>query len=338
MSLVTSTLDIGKLRGLQRIVSPDGFIETCALDHLADLTRLMSDDFLHVPQADVVAVKQEIVSTLAPSSSSLLLDAQYGLQAVAAGALPGNVGLMLTLEDQDYDLISPPGGRTSVFRPGWTIRQIKMAGGDAVKFLWMHRADRNPDTAAHQREVMRQVVDECREQSIGLVVEPIWYPFVDEDQSSAEYRARRARGIIDLAIETESVGADVLKVEFPGYLDSESDREAAILACSELGSSVQVPWVILSAGVSHDVFKAQLQIACEAGASGYLAGRSVWGDAVRAREPVAHAKALDEARRRQEELNDITMKYGEPYKPWVPIAEAVEQMPETWYLDWHSAS
>jgi tagatose 1,6-diphosphate aldolase len=338
MNFATSTLDIGKLRGLQRIVSPDGFIETCALDHLADLTRLMSDDYLSVPQADVVAVKQEIVATLAPSSSSLLLDAQYGLQAVAAGALPGNVGLMLTLEDQDYDLVSPLGGRTSVFRPGWTIKQIKMAGGDAAKFLWMHRADRNPATAEHQLDVMRSVVEDCREQSIGLVVEPIWYPFADEDQNSTEYRARRARGIVDLAIETESLGADVLKVEFPGHLDSENDRRAAIAACSELGSSVQVPWVILSAGVSHEVFKAQLQIACEAGASGYLAGRSVWGDAVRAKEPVAHARALEGARHRQEELNAITTKYGEPYQPWVPLAEAVEQMPETWYLDWHSAT
>ena len=41
-----------------------------------------------------------------------------------------------------------------------------------------------------------------------------------------------------------------------------------------------VPWVLLSAGVSYDTFLKQVRVACEAGASGVMAGRAVWKEAV----------------------------------------------------------
>jgi tagatose 1,6-diphosphate aldolase len=40
-----------------------------------------------------------------------------------------------------------------------------------------------------------------------------------------------------------------------------------------------MPWVILSAGADYPTLKTQVEIACKAGASGYVAGRSIWRDA-----------------------------------------------------------
>ena len=34
-----------------------------------------------------------------------------------------------------------------------------------------------------------------------------------------------------------------------------------------------VPWVLLSASVSYDIYLKQVRVACEAGASGVMAGR-----------------------------------------------------------------
>ena len=40
------------------------------------------------------------------------------------------------------------------------------------------------------------------------------------------------------------------------------------------------PWVLLSGGVDYDTFLKQVRVACEAGASGVMAGRAVWKEAV----------------------------------------------------------
>jgi len=124
---------------------------------------------------------------------------------------------------------------------------------------------------------------------------------------------------------------DLLKVEFPGYVDTAEGRRSAAAACAELAAAVPVPWVLLSAGVGYPDFRTQLEIACRAGASGYLAGRSVWRDAVVARDPAA----IGQARDRLAELNAITRSHGRPYSPTVTLDDALAQLPERWYRSEH---
>ncbi|MBA3852506.1 MAG: hypothetical protein H0X59_09110, partial [Chloroflexi bacterium] len=40
------------------------------------------------------------------------------------------------------------------------------------------------------------------------------------------------------------------------------------------------PWVVLSAGVPLERFEAAVEAACRGGASGFLAGRAIWSDAI----------------------------------------------------------
>ena len=49
------------------------------------------------------------------------------------------------------------------------------------------------------------------------------------------------------------------------------------------------PWSVLSAGVDHETFIGQVEIAMAAGASGVIAGRSLWKDCL----------SLDRARQRE---------------------------------------
>jgi tagatose 1,6-diphosphate aldolase len=183
---------------------------------------------------------------------------------------------------------------------------------------------------------VRDLAAECAELSLPLVVEPIWYPLPGEDPASEEWKARRVRGILASAIEATGAGVDLLKVEFPGYVGTEQERAAAASACAELDAAVSVPWVILSAGVTYEEFKAQVAIACRAGASGYLAGRSIWRDAISTRDRDEREKAIAAARARLEELNALTRAHGRPYSPARPLAEVLGALPAGWYRSWHT--
>jgi tagatose 1,6-diphosphate aldolase len=329
----TSTLDPGKIRGLQRVTTDAGFFEICALDHLSDFAELLSPDPASVTFADVVAAKDALVKALSPSVSAFLLDARYGLHAVATGALPGGVGLMSTIEDEDYSI--PGGPRRTRYREGWSLQQIKLVGADVAKLLWFYRPDGDPATAEHQRYVIRSLADECARLSLPLVVEPIWYPLVGEDMTTEQWRQERVEGIVGSALEANALGVDMLKVEFPGYVDTEKGREAAAAACKELDAGIDVPWVILSAGVGYEDFKIQVEIACKAGSSGYLAGRSIWRDAVSLHEPAARDAAIHAARSRLDELNAVTRASGRPFNPAHSLPEVIDAMPDGWFSTWH---
>lgn len=335
MSTAVVPQDPGKIRGLQRVTSEAGFFEICALDHLSDFAELLAPDPASVTFGDVVAAKDTLVRALSPSVSAFLLDARYGLHAVATGALPGATGLMSTIEDEDYSI--PEGPRRTRYRAGWSLRQIKLAGADVAKLLWFYRPDGDAETAEHQRYVVRSLAEECARLSLPLVVEPIWYPLPGEDPASDAWRAARVEGILASAFEANALGVDMLKVEFPGYVDSQPGRDNAVAACKELDAGVTVPWVILSAGVGYADFRTQVEIACRAGASGYLAGRSIWRDAVSTHEPGERAAAIQAARARLDELNAVTRANGRPYIAAHSLPDALAAMPDGWFTRWHPA-
>ena len=110
-----------------------------------------------------------------------------------------------------------------------------------------------------------------------LVVEPLWYPLEGETWRTRR-RARRGttRWCARPATFAE-LGADIIKVEFPGYVGTERGRRGR--ACAGLDAGVDVPWVLLSASATYEQFE-QLRIAAAAGACGFMAGRAIWGDAV----------------------------------------------------------
>jgi tagatose 1,6-diphosphate aldolase len=329
--------DPGKIRGLQRVTSPDGFFLICALDHLSDFAELLAPDPATVSFADVVAAKDAVLRAVAPEVSAMLLDPLYALgHLVATGAVPGHVGLLSSVEDEDYRI--PPGDRRTRLRDGWGTAKIQRSGADMAKLLWFYRPDGTPEVAEHQRALVAGLVAECRELSLPLVVEPIWYPLPGEDADSPEWKRSRVDGIIASAIEAERLGVDMLKVEFPGYVDTADGRERATSACKELDAAVGVPWVILSAGVGYQDFKTQVQISCAAGASGYLAGRSIWRDAVSTHEPAARAAAIDAAVARLAELNAITRANGRPFDPAASMAAVLAALPPEWYRDWEAGA
>jgi tagatose 1,6-diphosphate aldolase len=332
MTTKTETIDLGKLRSLQRVTSSDGYFLICALDHLSDFQELLNKDVTRVTYQQTGEAKIELVHALAAECTAFLLDARYGLaQVIGSGALPGAVGLMASIEDEDYK--PPTATRKTRFRENWGTTQMKLLGVDVCKLLWFYRPDSR--VAEHQRDVVRKLVEECTALSLPLVVEPIWYALEGEDPASSVWRERRVEGIIESADEADSLGVDMLKVEFPGYVEDGIGKSKASEACRQLDANVRVPWVILSAGVNYETFKTQVEIACRAGASGFLAGRSIWRDAASTADPEQRILAGKAAAGRIAELASITRAHGRPYKPQLSGTGLVEAFPEFWYAKWH---
>jgi len=324
-------MDPGKMRSFQRVVSKDGFFLICALDHLSDFQELLDPDPTTVDYPRTVDAKLDLVRALSSEVSAFLLDPRFALaQVIAARVLPASTGLMSSIEGEGYH---GSGSRVTKLRAGWSARKIKLIGADVCKLLWFFRPDSR--TADFQRHFLKNLVSECASLSLPLVVEPIWYPLEGEEPASAAWKARRIEGIIESATEANSYGIDMLKVEFPGDVGSEKGQAAAVEACRRLDANTDVPWVILSAGVSYDSFKKQVEIACQAGASGYLAGRSIWRDAASTHDPKAKSSAVAQAVARLAELNVITRANGRPYLPVFNGVELHETLPDFWYEGWH---
>lgn len=329
-----SATDIGKRRSLQHVLSDDGFFHVLAIDHLSDFAELLAPDPSAVTFADVVRAKDSVVRTAAPSVSAVLLDPFYGGHLIHAGTISPSTGLLFSLEDEDYSI--PPGPRRTRLRVGWTIEQAKLAGADVAKLLWFFRPD--AESADDQLRLLDTLVEASSELCVPLLVEPIWYPLPGEQPATEVWRAGRVRGIIESAVIADSRGVDVLKVEFPGYVDSAEGLAAAADSCAELDQRTSVPWVVLSAGVGYEDFATQIEIASGAGASGYVAGRSIWRDALLTRDPVNKDDAIAEIRHRFDHLNELTRKNGRPLQQHQPLDEVLHDLPENWYRGWHPAA
>jgi tagatose 1,6-diphosphate aldolase len=332
--MASITTDPGKQRSIQRVTSEDGFFNICAMDHQRVLKSMLSNDPDSVEFGDIVQLKDTVVRAVAPEVSGVLTDARYGAAfVVATGALPRNVGSVVEVGDEGYDI--PPGPRKSRLRSKWSMKQIKLLGADVAKFLWFFRPDVNPEVAEHQRTVLRELVKESEKYSLPIIVEPIWYPLPGEDASSPEWKDRRIDGIVESAIEADKLGADLLKLEFPGYLGTPEGDRRAVEACQAIDAAVSAPWLILSAGVGFEEFAQQMEIAAKAGSAGYMAGRSVWMDAVTTHDEADRAKKFAAIRDRLSKLNEITRTHGKPVATEEKLDEILGRLPEFWYESWH---
>src|SRR5512134_3421223 len=93
-------ITIGKLRGLQQISSERGTITALALDHRQNL-RKANPAF--VSDEELSCFKLDVTSALASEATAVLLDPEVSAaQAIAAGAIPNHVGLVVVVESTGY--------------------------------------------------------------------------------------------------------------------------------------------------------------------------------------------------------------------------------------------
>ena len=324
----SATYLLGTRRGLEACASPRGTFAVLALDHRQNLRReLRPDAPRSVTYAEMVEFKRAVIRALAPYATGSLLDPEIGAaQCIADGSLPGRAGLLVAIEATGYE--GPPMARVSRVLPGWSVEQAKRLGASAAKLLvYYHHEATN---AGAQERLVAEVAAACRIADLPLFVEPLGFDPVSGDKLTGE--ARR-RGVIETARRLTALGGDILKSEFPSD-PAVDDPDVWAEACAELDDASRLPWVLLSAGVDDVTFERQAAVACRAGASGVLVGRSVWAPAAAMAPEERDAWLSTEGRRRLERLVDLVDAQGTPWHTR-PNPVTVAAMPsDGWYLQY----
>ncbi len=291
---------IGKMRGLSRLADEGGHFRMVALDQrppifdvIAQALKISRDE---VKFEDVMAVKRLLVEALAPHCSSMLFDPNFAVPA-AIDKLPARCGLIVTLEEHRVEETS--GGRRSRAITDWDVGKIRTMGSDAVKVLAWYRPDADPDICTHQQNFVREIGDECRRHDIPYVLELLVFPFLGSAGHTADY-VESPMKLPELVIDSvrefakPEYGVDLMKLEsplaansLPMYDGSAKSREAQAQfdAIGNICRDACIPWVLLSGGAAQDKFELVLTYAYAAGASGFLAGRTIWLDAMRSHYP-----------------------------------------------------
>jgi tagatose 1,6-diphosphate aldolase len=305
--MLQESLPVGKYRALQRCSTSGGVFAILAIDHQDALKRALQPGNPTSVTAEVVTqFKMNVVDALSSETSGVLLDPVYGAPQAVAGGILRHAGLLVELERADYQMQPMP--LDVEIDPAWNVAKIKHMGADGVKLFFYY----NPTDRAHtarQDAVVRDVIADCGRFDIPLYAEPIVYQS-DEGASKRQLVIESARRIAQL-------GADVLKLEFPCDVQQTPDASEWFSACAELTATAGAPWVLLSAGVSFDLFARQLEIACKAGASGFIVGRALWGEATQIQDAAERALWLKTVgRQRIQMLNGIADRHACSWMDW----------------------
>jgi tagatose 1,6-diphosphate aldolase/sulfofructosephosphate aldolase len=293
------------VRTLDDIAGDDGIFAIIAMDQRNTLRRMFTAVGIDATDADLRQSKADVARVLSPGASGILFDPTYGVPAVTeTNALHADCGLLVASEPPERGVFNgePRTHRDPALDARWVLDQ----GGDANKFFAQLRADRptpgpgEPDLVADCLEAVRQVVEDCREVGVPSVIENLVYQLPGEELTGR----RREDAIIEAARALNELDIDLLKLEYPGSPEG----------CRRLASVLDRPWAVLSAGVPFEDFTTVLEVAFdEGGASGFIAGRSVWRESL-ALTGAARQEFLETVARPR--LDAVRAVAAERARPW----------------------
>ncbi|MDR3375903.1 MAG: tagatose-bisphosphate aldolase [Ancalomicrobiaceae bacterium] len=268
---MSSKMTTAEYRGYQQICGKNGHMMVVACDQRGAMRQILAstpEDRAKIDENKLGDVKSDIVAYLANSASCVLLDPVCAVpRVVDEGVLARDTALLIGLDASGWDT-DAKGYRLSKLVPGVDARRVRELGGTGAKLMVYLRPDR-PEANTHNIGIIRDCVANFAKEDVLLVVEILTYAFDGENE--AEYKAKFGKLIEGCARIALDEGSKVLKLPFPG-------SAASCRAISDMAGSV--PWAVLSAGVDHETFLGQVQIAMQNGASGVIAGRALWKDCI----------------------------------------------------------
>jgi tagatose-1,6-bisphosphate aldolase len=289
---------------LDAIADAGGRFAVLAMDQRASLRKMLTQAGRPAEDADLTAFKVDVIGSLSPLASGVLTDVEYGVDAVRSrGALADSAGLLIAAEPGEKEKV---GGEYLTTRdPARNAAWVRDNTGDALKFLLYWDPDRPAgdglDLAEIALAVTGEVVADCAASGIPSVIEPLVSFAPDREPSREQQEAAVVRSATRLA----TLDMDLLKLEWPG------DAAACATVSDHLG---RVPWALLSAGVAYEQFVERTRFALDAGASGFIAGRAIWGEAVTMDGAERRAWLTEVAVPRLRGLVDLLDGHGRPWQ------------------------
>lgn len=274
-------MDISSIR------NSSGYIKIAAMDHRDSLKKSLDEDLFP-------AYKDLLTTTFAPYSTAILVDPEFGKQAIESAKL-ANIGILLSREETGYT--EEESGRKTTLYKKFTAQVLKEMGATGVKLLlyYSHEAA----NAKEQIDLAKQVHEECKMVDLPLLIEPITYAVQGIEYHKGDSIVRATQDLRD--------HCEVLKLEFPVDMSTENaDIEAAIPYLQTISEEAQKPWVLLSRGMEFQLYKKAVRASKDAGCSGFAVGRAVWQE-ISEMHSWEEIKAFIEttAKSRMEELSAI---------------------------------
>jgi tagatose 1,6-diphosphate aldolase len=283
----------GKFDGITACANDQGVIAAAAMDQRGSLQKAIgaargaggkaTDD-------DLRQFKIAVTKVLTRYASAILLDPEYGLEALKSRA--SGSGVLLAYEKTGYDVAVK--GRLPDLLDVWSVRRLAEAGADAIKILLYYNPFEQQSINDIKHAFIERVAAECAALHRPFFLETVSYDDTLGDKSLEFARKKPAVVVGSMREFTQPrYGVDVLKVEVPvnmTYVEGTRafggtavySRQDAMSLFREAASVATKPFIYLSAGVSDAVFRETLELAAEAGTpfNGVLCGRATWQDGI----------------------------------------------------------
>jgi tagatose 1,6-diphosphate aldolase len=320
----------GKFDGINAVADKNGVIAALAIDQRGSLQKAIGKaKGSSATDADLREFKMLISEVLTPYASAILLDPEYGLEAIPRRA--EHAGVFLAYEKTGYD--ASVKGRMPDLLPEWSVKRLVQAGANVIKLLLYYDPDDEPRINTVKQAFLERIGAECRTNDVPFFLEPLCYSDAIGDEKGLEFARVKPDKVVKYMDELSKpeYGVDVLKVEVPVNIrfvegtranqggEIAYTREQAKGYFRRAAAASRLPFIYLSAGVSDEIFRETLELAAEAGTSfsGVLCGRATWQEGI-----PEYAKGGPEALRRWlsqrgvqniQALNDVLRKGAHPW-------------------------
>ncbi|MDT0143159.1 aldolase [Microbacterium sp. PRC9] len=281
---MTDSTDTTVAPTIDALRGPSGTFAMLAIDQRESLRAMIAagSPTATATDQDLVDFKTTASRLLTPYATAVLLDRAYGLPAAAVAACP--VILAADILHQE------PGGPVTgaSLDEGVNPELVSSVGAAALKMLvpWL------PDARDEAIALSAAFMDLCRAAGVPGIVEGVVRPADIASWSDERRDAALVQAAKDLAV----TGPDLYKAEIPSY--GRGPATVITEVSARITNVLDCPWVVLSSGVTADDFPAAVAACLDGGAEGFLAGRAVWADALRADETDAFLAAESTARLR----------------------------------------
>ena len=283
----------GKFSGMNAVADETGIIAAAAMDQRGSLKKAIAKARgSDATSKDLSDFKLQVTEVLTRHASAILLDPEYGLEALKHRA--PNAGVFLAYEKTGYD--TNVEGRLPDLLEEWSVRRLVAAGADVIKVLMYYNGQDTAHLNMTKYAFIERIGAECRAYDVPFFLEVLAYDDKVGEEKSFEFARVKPTRVKEYMQEFSKpgYGVDVLKVEIPvnmAYVagtQANTDgkvaysREEAKQFFRDAAAASQVPFIYLSAGVSDEVFLESLELAAEADTpfSGVLCGRATWQDGI----------------------------------------------------------
>ncbi len=258
-------------RGYAQICGDDGAMMVIACDQRGGMRTILAktpEEQAKIGNDVLGLTKMDITAYLARHAGCVLVDPLCAVPGlVDTGVLHRTTGLLIGLDASGFDT-TPEGFRISNMVAGITARRVRELGGTGAKIMIYLRSD-TPAANTANMATLEAVIADFAAEDLLLVVEFLTYALPGE--SPEAYAAKIPELIEGGSKLCLDVGSKVLKIPYPGTPQ----------ACANITAMCgDVPWAVLSAGVDHATFLGQVETSMANGASGVIAGRSLWKDCI----------------------------------------------------------